>query len=355
MRMLQRVGRISVCVVVGLLFIAGIWRLVGSRLEKKSIADSGNVIVNTVQAAAPSAEDGSGDAGIAELKSVKPVNQVPGWQYDGNGWWYAPSANTYYANGWMEIEGKNYHFASSGYMDTGWKAIAGTGYYFEENGVYNPDADSSKMIAMTFDDGPSSYTSRLLDILEANGAKATFFMQGCNVEDYGAEVIPRMAALGCDIGNHSYNHPNMHELSLEEVADQFGRTDDLIAQYNHGEGASVIRFPYGNDGEELQQVAARPCFLWDVDTLDWKTKNVQSNISAVLDNVSQGEIVLMHDIYSTTVEACETIIPELINRGYQLVTVRTLAAARGVELQDGGSYFGFTDTDLARLNGEGAE
>ena len=81
--------------------------------------------------------------------------------------------------------------------------------------------------------------------------------------------------------------------------------------------------------------------MWSVDTLDWETKNVQANISAVLDNVSPGDIILMHDIHETTVESCATIVPELMNRGYELVTVHTLAAANGVDLAAGETYYGF--------------
>ena len=95
-------------------------------------------------------------------------------------------------------------------------------------------------------------------------------------------------------------------------------TDDLIAQYNNGQGATVIRFPYGNSTDELLASIGRPSIMWDVDTLDWQTKNVQANISAVLDSVSPGDIILMHDIHETTVESCATIVPELINAGMSL-------------------------------------
>ena len=198
-----------------------------------------------------------------------------------------------------------------------------------------------KWVCLTFDDGPDVYTSTLLDTLEQYGAQATFFMLGSNVEKYGADVIPRMAAIGCELGNHSYAHPNMKELSLDDGLAQFQMTDDLIAQYNNGQGATVIRFPYGNSTDELLASIGRPSIMWDVDTLDWQTKNVQANISAVLDSVSPGDIILMHDIHETTVESCATIVPELINRGYELVTILTLAAANGVDLAAGETYYGF--------------
>ena len=92
-------------------------------------------------------------------------------------------------------------------MATGWKAIGGKGCYFDDQGVYQPDRNGSMMVALTFDDGPDVYTGELLDTLERYGAQATFFMLGSNVEKYGADTIPRMAALGCELGNHSYSHP----------------------------------------------------------------------------------------------------------------------------------------------------
>ena len=156
-------------------------------------------------------------------------------QYSSSGWWYATDATTYYVNGWADIDGNQYHFDSNGYMATGWKAIGGKGCYFDDQGVYQPDRNGSMMVALTFDDGPGVYTSTLLDTLEQYGAQATFFMLGSNVEKYGADVIPRMAAIGCELGNHSYAHPNMKELSTDDGLAQFQMTDDLIAQYNNGQ------------------------------------------------------------------------------------------------------------------------
>ena len=217
-------------------------------------------------------------------------------------------------------------------VDGLWVTVTGKGAEVPE-GPNGKSVDPTRpMVALTFDDGPGVYTSTLLDTLEQYGAQATFFMLGSNVEKYGADVIPRMAAIGCELGNHSYAHPNMKELSTDDGLAQFQMTDDLIAQYNNGQGATVIRFPYGNSTDELLASIGRPSIMWDVDTLDWQTKNVQANISAVLDSVSPGDIILMHDIHETTVESCATIVPELINRGYELVTIHTLAAANGVDL-----------------------
>ena len=287
-QMMQKVSRISLCVVIGLLFLALIWKFAGAQLAKKGIVLSNDTAAKTVSETAPEAEDGSGNAGIKKLAETTPPNETPGWQYSSSGWWYATDATTYYVNGWADIDGNQYHFDSNGYIATGWKAIGGKGCYFDDQGVYQPDRNGSMMV-----------------------------------------------------GNHSYAHPNMKELSTDDGLAQFQMTDDLIAQYNNGQGATVIRFPYGNSTDELLASIGRPSIMWDVDTLDWQTKNVQANISAVLDSVSPGDIILMHDIHETTVESCATIVPELINRGYELVTIHTLAAANGVDLAAGETYYGF--------------
>lgn len=340
-QMMQKVSRISLCVVIGLLFLALIWKFAGAQLAKKGIVLSNDTAAKTVSETAPEAEDGSGNAGIKKLAETTPPNETPGWQYSSSGWWYATDATTYYVNGWADIDGNQYHFDSNGYMATGWKAIGGKGCYFDDQGVYQPDRNGSMMVALTFDDGPDVYTGELLDTLERYGAQATFFMLGSNVEKYGADTIPRMAALGCELGNHSYSHPNMKKLSVDDGLAQFQMTDDLIAQYNNGQGATVVRFPYGNSTDDLLAEIGRPSIMWDVDTLDWETKNVQANISAVLNNVSPGDIILMHDIHEATVESCATIVPELVTRGYELVTIHTLAAANGVDLAAGETYYGF--------------
>ncbi len=342
-RMIQKVTRLSIVLGLFLLLIVAVWKFWGSELTGKAptiinVAAS-EEITELREAGGPY---GSGEAAIVQLYSV-PENKTPGWQYSDEGWWYAVNKNSYYADGWAEIGGKRYHFDKEGYISTGWTPIGGTGYYFDENGVYDETRDSSHMIALTFDDGPSDFTPRLLDCLERNNARATFFMLGQMVSVYGEQTIPRMRALGCDIGNHSYDHPYMLPMSVESVATQFALCDEQIAQYNNGQGASVIRFPFGDYDEPRIAVTNRPCFFWELDTLDWDTKNVESNVDIVLNNTSPGTIILMHDIYSATVDAAEIFIPELISRGYEFVPVRELAAARGFELEDCVNYYGFSD------------
>ena len=368
---IQRMIRIAVCLAV-LLIQTGVCRAianpaaggdpasaqVGQEVSDTSGSSGQAQPSPTPEVRAPEQPDGSGKAGRTLIPEGRTASSaVPGWQQDENGWWYACDAATAYQGGWEEIDGQTYHFDGDGYRDTGWTAIAGKGCYFDEEGVYQPDADSSKLLAFTFDDGPGRYTGRLLDLLENTGARATFFMLGKQVEEFGADTIPRMKELGCIIGSHSYDHTNLKAAGPEEAQRQFDRTDALIAQYNDGNGAQVIRFPYGEYTKELSAATGRPCIFWDVDSMDWDSQNVQAIKQAVNENIEGGDIVLMHDIYETTVEACEELIPELQAKGWQLVTIEELAAANGYELKPGVTYFGFTqnEKDKGKVTDENRE
>lgn len=348
--LIQNCIKVGICVVVALLIVTVGWKAAKPFVKSTGVpVNDDPITMLQVQAGTNNLEDGSGDVAKSALaEGMKITSDAPGWQVDSKGWWYAADSQSCYINGWLTIEDQKYHFGSDGYMDTGWTAIGGEGYYFDQNGIYEPDRDKSKVIAMTFDDGPGPYTNTLLDILEQNDSRATFFMQGINVERYGADTIPRMVKQGNMLGNHSYDHPNLKANGQEVAQQQFDQTDQLIAQYNNGVGAEVIRFPFGEYTKELAAATGRSCWFWNVDTLDWKTKDVNSNISAVLDNAGGGDIILMHDIHEATVTACQTIIPELKNRGFELVTVKELAASRGYEVEPGVTYFGFTDDNLEK-------
>ena len=104
----------------------------------------------------------------------------------------------------------------------------------------------------------------------------------------------------------------------------------------------MIRFPYGDYTKELSALTERPCIFWDVDSLDWDSMNAQAVVDKVSTSLDGGDIVLMHDVYESTVEACATLIPQLQSRGYELVNIQELAAANGYELEPGVTYFGFT-------------
>lgn len=190
---------------------------------------------------------------------------------------------------------------------------------------------SKPMVALTYDDGPNRTTTpRLLEILEENDARATFFMVGSRVEGH-SDIVRQMKAQGCEPANHTMNHVAMKRASVEEYVEQLRNANEAV--FNACGVTPVLMRPCEGSINEagLKAVGSlgMSSIMWNVDTLDWKTRDVQKTIDAVLNDVKDGDIILMHDLYESTVEASETIIPELISRGYQLVTVSEMAACRG--------------------------
>ena len=193
-----------------------------------------------------------------------------------------------------------------------------------------PVTPGAPMIALTFDDGPSVYDDRIMTALEAVGGRGTFFMIGNTVAGHPAQV-QRMAAMGHELGNHSWSHPNLALHPAENVQASINNTNAAIAALT-GRNATVMRPPYGEAGGAVKPVMAANGYaviLWNIDTLDWKTRNTQAVVNAVLNNVNDGDIVLLHSIHPTTIAAVEQFVPVLAARGYQMVTVSQLIASRG--------------------------
>lgn len=189
---------------------------------------------------------------------------------------------------------------------------------------------SRPMVALTFDDGPSQYDAVILSALESVGGRATFFMVG-NLVGRHADIVQRMAADGCELGNHSWNHDNLSRLSVEAIQSSVQQTNNAVQSVT-GSPTTVVRPPYGATGGNCMAALGAmgyPAILWHIDTLDWKTRNADQTVNTVLSQVRDGDIVLMHSIYAQSADAAARIIPELVNRGYQLVTVSELANARG--------------------------
>lgn len=202
---------------------------------------------------------------------------------------------------------------------------------------YDPDKPT---IALTFDDGPrTDTTSELLDILETNGAKATFFVLGQNIGENTKPVLQRMASMGCEIGNHSWDHQEqLTQLDTEGIRDQIERTNEIIEEYT-GRKCRLIRPPYGSVDDHVSASVSQPLIFWDIDSLDWKSRDARQIIPRVRETVCDGAIILMHDIHPETIEACKTLIPELVSQGYQLVTIPEMAYLKGIKLEPGKKYY----------------
>lgn len=212
-------------------------------------------------------------------------------------------------------------------------------------------SSEEKLIALTFDDGPrASTTGRILDILEANGSTATFFLVGYNIEDNIA-TIKRASELGCEIANHSADHKNLTKCTAEELREQVDGPNKLLKSLA-GIDVKLFRTPGGNFNGVEEQIGM-PIIQWTIDTEDWKYKDAsnknrteeerQADLNEIAESVfasaEKGDIILMHDIYDFTADLCEIIVPGLVERGFKLVTVSQMYEAYGEELEDGKVYY----------------
>ena len=276
---------------------------------------------------------------------TKAAQLTAGWHDDENGKWYQNADGTYFAGGMQEIDGSTYYFDDNGYIKTGWVEVGFDDYYFNDDGTYDPSQHKTR-IALTFDDGPGEYTDELLDCLEENNAHATFFMLGQNVGSWES-TVQRMADIGCEIGSHSWDHPNLYDLSMDSVAKEFSDTDAALEKAC-GQKASVARAPYGNWSDDIISTVGKPFFTWSLDSMDWSYLDVNKDYDAVMTgDLTDGSIILMHDIHEPSVQAAIKMIPELVQKGYKLMTVSELAAAKGVTLQ-GANYSDFWDSSLQK-------
>ena len=183
----------------------------------------------------------------------------------------------------------------------------------------------NKVIALTFDDGPGPYTAHLLDILDQYGAKATFFLIGSKVSGQ-ASVVRSIQARGHQLGNHSWSHPELPKLSVDQIAGEIDRTNEAIRQAT-GVKPSILRPPYGAvNGVVLEQLRLRnmSSILWSVDTRDWADRNSEIVCSRAVAGARNGAVILMHDIHPTSVNAVPCILNSLKQQGYSFVTVQNL-------------------------------
>ncbi len=187
--------------------------------------------------------------------------------------------------------------------------------------------DKSKpMVALTFDDGPSVNTERILDVLEKYNGAATFFVTGNNISKYKT-TLKRIVDEESQIGNHTYDHIRLTKVSAQEINNQVNRIQEIVYEAT-GVYPAFLRPPYGEYNDFVKNNVSIKMINWNVDTLDWKTRNAQNTYNEVMKSLGDGNVILMHDLYSETADAVEKIVPELVKRGYQLVTVEQLCYAR---------------------------
>ena len=216
--------------------------------------------------------------------------------------------------------------------------------------TYNPD---KKHVALTFDDGPNADTTKIvLEALKKNNCRATFFIVGQNVTGKTNALVKTEKDLGCELGNHSFDHARLPGLITEEeveseeseasgepevklnteaAQEELDKTDEAV-KAAAGVKPTVCRAPYGEWSDALLSLMNRPHILWSLDTLDWKYRDTERLIEVVRDSKEDGDIILMHDIHETTANAIDQICQDLTEDGYETVTVTELAAINGISL-----------------------
>ena len=185
----------------------------------------------------------------------------------------------------------------------------------------NIDPDN-KVIALTFDDGPSKYTNEIIDILKKNNAVATFFVVGNRLSFY-EDTLKNMLNAGNEIGNHSYSHKWLNRLSKDEFILEINNTQNEVKRIT-GYTPEIFRPTYGGYSDKLKSYTGLTFVLWDVDSNDWKVKNADKIYDNITKNAFDGSIVLMHDNHRYAAESLDKVIKKLKEEGYSFVTVSEL-------------------------------
>lgn len=204
-------------------------------------------------------------------------------------------------------------------------------------GFRTVDCARVKCVALTFDDGPGKFTGKVLDMLAAHNARATFFMIGQNITPEFRPLLARMVAEGHEIGNHTWTHPQLTALSPGRLAEEMARTNRLVKAYT-GVEPHTLRPPYGMTNQRVAQEAKRQGLaqiLWTVDTSDWKDHKTALVLKRAM-AAKPGSIVLLHETVETTVAGVPKLLEYFDRQGYTYVTISELFGEQ--YLQPGEKY-----------------
>lgn len=208
---------------------------------------------------------------------------------------------------------------------------------FDYDIITNKKVDSNdKLVSLTFDDGPNYNTNKILEVLNKYNVKATFFVLGSKIS--GNEyILEKEYTSGMEIGNHTFNHLLLTKYKDDVITREIEDTSNKVFEITGGY-PKLLRPSYGAYNDRIKKISNMPIILWDIDTLDWKYHNSKRIANKVINNVKDGDIILMHDIYSATGNSLNIIIPELLSRGYTFVTIPELFYYKGITLEEGKVY-----------------
>ena len=201
--------------------------------------------------------------------------------------------------------------------------------------------EGKKLIALTFDDGPSATTTPiLLDTLTEKDVPATFFMLGVMARA-NPDIVKRIEKDHHEIASHTMYHQNLVRIPADSARADINEAKSVVASIL-GHDPVYTRPPYGNTNDTVITSVGTPIILWSVDSEDWLSKNPESIISVVMSEVYDGAIILMHDIYPTSVEAIPTLVDTLRDAGYEFATISELAQSKNITLTPGSIYYNLT-------------
>jgi len=206
------------------------------------------------------------------------------------------------------------------------------------------------MVALSFDDGPSSHTERILDVLEEHGGRATFFVLGYRVEPRRNTII-RALDMGNEIVGHTWGHPDLTLISEADVIWEIQATSAVIESVT-GHSPNFFRPPFGRTNGNVRRISEELGYAivnWTLDTVDWRDRNADTIYETIMSQVEDGAVILLHDIHVTTAQAMELVIPSLIEQGFQLVTVSEVLSYVYGELEPGLIYGKVYDDELVPL------
>lgn len=194
-----------------------------------------------------------------------------------------------------------------------------------------------KLLALTFDDGPNyKVTDGLLDELESRNARVTFFLVGSRIASQH-NIVKKMYENGHTVGSHTYDHKNLEKITDEQITNEINMTNDLIKNIT-GEDVKYLRPPYGSYNSHVLEMVDMSFILWNVDTEDWKNKNAEKVCQSIIDKAEDGYVVLLHDLYQTSVDGAICAIDKLQEEGYAFVSLEEMARLKGDELMTHTAY-----------------
>lgn len=266
----------------------------------------------------------------------------------------SPTTEEVKKNCWEKKDGKSYYYGEDGEILTGRFVLQDEKkiYYTDDDGAVVRTVDGTKpMISITYDDGPSQFSSDFAALFDKYDSAATFFEVGNRINEIPSleKQEQAIADSNSELANHTYNHKNLTVLSKKSMLEQIHKNEEMLRSFGETADPIMFRVPEGAVNGMVKENCGVPIILWSIDTMDWKSRNADS-VYKIARKAQDGDIVLMHSLYESTLNASKKLVPELIDKGYQLVTVTDLAEFRG-GFENGEKYFSFPPIETDEQEG----